>query len=279
MDKMSKKMQAMISGGSDHFHRVKPGQRVSLNKIDPQEIAVKGVDKETAAAMIPGLQAELVALQELLYAQHKHKVLVVLQAMDTAGKDGVIRHVFRGVNPQGVRVAAFKTPTPIESDHDYLWRIHQQVPARGEMVIFNRSHYEDVLFPRVHGLVDRAVCRRRFDQINDFESMLADEGAVILKFFLHIDKEEQKRRLEERLRDPAKNWKFSPADLKERALWPRYMEAYADALSHTSTAQAPWYVIPANRKWYRDLVISLILIDRLKALGMTYPRQSERLKM
>jgi PPK2 family polyphosphate:nucleotide phosphotransferase len=191
--------------------------------------------------------------------------------MDTGGKDGVIRHVFDGVNPQGVRVASFKQPTPAELAHDYLWRVHQQTPAKGELVIFNRSHYEDVLVVRVHNLVPEALWRRRYEQINAFEKLLAEEGTTILKFYLHIDLDEQKERLQARLDDPAKRWKFAKGDLDERKRWPQYMAAYEEMLSKTSTAWAPWYIIPANRKWYRNLVISQIIVETLEGLAMSYP--------
>ena len=189
--------------------------------------------------------------------------------MDTSGKDGTIRHVFEGVNPQGVRVAGFKVPTPEEMDHDYLWRVHQQTPGKGEIVIFNRSHYEDVLVVRVHQLVPEQVWRKRFDQINAFEQQLSEEGTIILKFFLNIDLDEQKQRLLDRLDDPTKHWKFNPGDLKERALWKDYQAAYEDVLEKTSKPWAPWYVVPANKKWYRDLVISSVLVETLKKTG--YP--------
>jgi PPK2 family polyphosphate:nucleotide phosphotransferase len=210
-------------------------------------------------------------LQEMLYAEHKHKVLIVLQAMDTGGKDGTIRHVFEGVNPQGVRVAGFKKPTPEELDHDFLWRVHKQVPGKGEVVIFNRSHYEDVLVVRVHNLAPQEVWSKRYDHINDFERMLVDEGTTILKFFLHIDLDEQKERLQARLDEPNKRWKFNPEDLEERKLWPQYVKAYEDAISKTSTDWAPWYIVPANRKWYRNLVVGTVIIETLKDLDMRYP--------
>jgi PPK2 family polyphosphate:nucleotide phosphotransferase len=234
--------------------------------------------KKREKEIILQLNDELDALQWLLYAEHKHKVLVVLQAMDTAGKDGVIRHVFKGVNPQGTRVASFKAPTALELDHDYLWRVHPQVPGKGEIVIFNRSHYEDVLITRVHELVPRAVWHKRYQQINDFERMLSEEGVTILKFFLHIDKAEQGQRLRGRLADPHKNWKFSVNDVKERALWDKYMQAYEEAIHATGTKWAPWYIIPANKKWYRDLVISLIIIDKLTQLRMQFPRPAEKIE-
>jgi PPK2 family polyphosphate:nucleotide phosphotransferase len=228
-------------------------------------------------AELEKLNDKLEALQELLFAEHKHKVLIVLQAMDTGGKDGAIRRVFDGVNPAGVRVASFKAPTAEELDHDYLWRIHRQVPGKGEMVIFNRSHYEDVLVVRVHNYVPPEVWKKRFDQINEFEQMLAESGTTILKFYLHINKDEQKERLQARLDDPTKRWKFRLGDLEERKLWDNYMEAYEDVLSKTSTEYAPWYIVPANRKWYRDLVISSILVKTLEDLKMKYPESEENL--
>lgn len=260
----------------DHY-RIKPDAKVNLAEWDPNDKGGFDMDKKKGEAMLPSLNEKLEALQELLYAEGKHKVLIVLQAMDTGGKDGVIRHVFEGVNPQGVRVAAFKVPTPEELAHDYLWRIHKHTPGRGEIVIFNRSHYEDVLVVRVHHLVPEEVWQRRYEHINAFEKLLADEGTTILKFFLHISLDEQKERLQERLDKPEKNWKFSVGDLAERKLWPEYMRAYEDALSKTSTEWAPWYVIPANRKWVRDLLISHILIDRLQALDMRFPAPKDDL--
>jgi PPK2 family polyphosphate:nucleotide phosphotransferase len=209
--------------------------------------------------------------QELLYAEHKHKILVILQAMDTGGKDSTIKKVFGPLNPQGARVVSFKKPSAQELDRDYLWRAHRQVPCKGEIVIFNRSHYEDVLVVRVHSLVPKSVWSRRFKQINEFERMLWEEGTTILKFFLHIDLDEQKKRLEERIQNPSKHWKFDDADLPERKLWPEYMKAYEDAISRTSTKWAPWYIIPANHKWYRDIVIGKIIVDTLKRLKMKYP--------
>jgi PPK2 family polyphosphate:nucleotide phosphotransferase len=217
-------------------------------------------------------------LQNVLYAEHKHNFLIVLQGMDTSGKDGTIKHVFRGVNPQGVKIANFKVPSHIELDHDYLWRVHKKVPGKGEIVIFNRSHYEDVLVVRVHDLVPKNVWSKRYAQINAFEKILADEGTTILKFFLHIDLDEQKERLQARLDDPQKQWKFRKGDLDERKVWPNYIQAYEDVLSKTSTKYAPWYIIPSNRKWYRNLIISTILIETLKNLNMKYPTPEEDLE-
>jgi PPK2 family polyphosphate:nucleotide phosphotransferase len=197
--------------------------------------------------------------------------------MDTGGKDGTIRHVFEGVNPQGVKVASFKVPTPEERAHDYLWRIHKRTPGSGEIVIFNRSHYEDVLVVRVHNIVPEAVWSRRYDQINAFEKQLAEEGTTILKFYLHIDLDEQKERLQARLDEPEKRWKFSKGDLAERKLWDQYTEAYEAVLSKTSTEWAPWYIIPANRKWYRNLIISQAIVDTLQGLDMHYPQPEDGL--
>lgn len=258
-------------------YKVKPDSKVDLSKWNPNDTGEFKGGKEAGLAEAGKLTARLGELQELLYAEGKHKVLVVLQAMDTGGKDGAIRRVFSGVNPQGVHVASFKVPTPEELAHDFLWRVHKVVPGKGEMTIFNRSHYEDVLVVRVHNLVPPEVWRQRYDQINDFERLLAETGTTILKFYLHIDLDEQKERLQARLDDPAKHWKFRLGDLKERKRWPDYMEAYDDALSKTSTPYAPWYIIPANRKWYRDLVISSILVETLESLDMKFPPPEEDL--
>lgn len=258
-------------------YRVEPGKKINLSKIDPNDDKAFKGDKEKGLKALSKLNAELQALQELLYAEQKHKVLIVLQAMDTGGKDGAIRRVFDGVNPQGVKVASFKVPTAEELAHDFLWRVHKVTPGAGEMVIFNRSHYEDVLVVRVHGYASEEVWKKRYDQINDFERLLAESGTTILKFFLHIDLDEQKERLQARLDDPTKTWKFRLGDLEERKLWGQYMQAYEDALDKTSTEYAPWYVIPANRKWYRDLVISTILVDTLKGLKMEFPKPEENL--
>ncbi len=258
-------------------YRVKPGEMVDLTEWDPNDKSLCTEGKKTGKARARELNKELEALQELLYAEGKQKVLIVLQAMDTGGKDGTIRHVFDGVNPQGVKVASFKKPTQIELAHDFLWRVHQRTPGSGEIVIFNRSHYEDVLVVRVHELVPQAVWQRRYEHINAFEKLLADEGTTILKFYLHIDLHEQKERLQARLDEPAKNWKFSKGDLAERKRWPAYMAAYQEMLERTSTEYAPWYVIPANRKWYRNLLILQVITDTLKALKMSHPPAEEGL--
>jgi PPK2 family polyphosphate:nucleotide phosphotransferase len=252
-------------------YRVKPGGRVDLREWDPNDKSVFPVGKKEGRKWLLEINQRLEELQELLYAEHRHKVLIVLQAMDTGGKDGVIRHVFEGVNPQGVRVASFKKPTPEELDHDFLWRVHKRVPAKGEIVIFNRSHYEDVLVVRVHNLVPEAIWSKRYDHINSFERMLADEGTTILKFFLHIDLDEQKERLQARLDEPHKRWKFDPEDLEKRKLWPEYMKAYEDAIGKTSADWAPWYIVPANRKWYRNLMVGTVITETLEDLNLCYP--------
>ncbi|MGA2481401.1 MAG: polyphosphate kinase 2 family protein [Spirochaetia bacterium] len=250
---------------------VAPGSKVRLREWDPDDTAGVPGGKEEASAAMAALTEKLDALQEALYAEHRRKVLLILQAMDTAGKDGTIRRVFEGVNPQGVRVASFKAPTPPELDHDYLWRAHRQVPGRGELAIFNRSYYEDVLIVRVHKMVPREAWERRFAQINDFERMLTEEGTTLLKFFLHIDQKEQKKRLQQRLDDPVKRWKFSPDDLAERKLWDEYMTAYEEAISRTSTAWAPWRIIASNHPWYRNLMVARTIVETLEGLDIRYP--------
>jgi len=252
-------------------YRVKPGTKIDLSQWDQGDTSGFAGKKQEAKQELLALNRRLDELQELLYAQGEHKLLVVLQAMDAGGKDGTIRHVFEGVNPQGVKVTSFKVPTTRELAHDYLWRVHRQVPGRGEIMIFNRSHYEDVLVVRVHNLVPPKVWGRRYDHINNFERMLSDEGVTIRKFYLHIDQDEQKERFQARLDEPDKHWKFSAADLAERKRWPDYMKAYQDVLSQTSTKWAPWYIVPANRKWYRNLVVSTIIVKTLEGLNMTYP--------
>jgi PPK2 family polyphosphate:nucleotide phosphotransferase len=254
-------------------YHVKPETKVHLDKCDAEDAGEYKKGKQLDEKL-EKIRQELDRLQELLYAERKHKVLIVLQAMDTAGKDGTISHVFEGMNPQGVKVASFKAPTPEELDHDYLWRVHKQIPGKGEIVIFNRSHYEDVLVVRVHKLITKDVWQRRYNDINNFEHMLADEGTIILKFFLHITPDEQKRRLQDRLDDPAKHWKFSTADLAERKLWPNYMKAYEDAISATSTPWAPWYIVPANKKWFRNLVVASTIMETLEGLKMHYPESN-----
>lgn len=258
-------------------YRVKPGSKVDLGKIDPGSTAEFKGKKADAEKELQGLTGRLEVLQETLWAEHEHKVLIVLQGLDTSGKDGTISHVFEGVNPLGVRVAAFKAPTPEELDHDFLWRVHPKVPGRGEIAIFNRSHYEDVLVARVRALVSRDVWQKRYQQINDFERLLAETGTTILKFFLYISKDEQKRRLQARLDDPQKRWKFRKGDLAERAFWDDYIEAYEDALSRTSHKWAPWYIVPADKKWFRNLVIATVLVRTLEGLDLKIPEPEEDL--
>ncbi len=252
-------------------YRIKEGQPVRLEDWDPSDTSGYKGKKKDGLGELAGLRERLDTMQEKLYAEHKEAVLVVLQGMDTSGKDGTIRRVFEGVNPQGVRVARFREPTPEELDHDFLWRAHREVPRKGEIVIFNRSHYEGVLVERVHKLVPKGVWQRRYSQINDFERLLTESGTTILKFYLNIDENEQKRRLQARLDDPSKHWKFSPQDVKERAFWPEYMKAYEAALERTSTRWAPWNVVPSNHAWFRDLVVCQTLVGALEALKLHYP--------
>ena len=210
-------------------------------------------------------------LQYTLYAEGKRSLLIILQGMDTSGKDGTIRHVMSGASPQNCKVSSFKVPTSLELAHDFLWRIHSAVPEKGNIGIFNRSHYEDVLVVRVHELVPKSVWSARYDQINEFEKYLTENGTTILKFFLHISKDEQKRRIEERIADPTKHWKLSPADLHERQFWGDYIEAYEDAIRECSTKHAPWFIIPANHKWFRNLAVSKIVVETLEKMDPTYP--------
>ncbi len=258
-------------------YRVKPGSKVDLKDWDPDDKSASPGTKEEDEKRLMELAARIDELQELLYAEAKRGVLVVLQGMDTSGKDGTIRHVFREVDPLGVRAVRFKAPTEDELAHDFLWRVHPHAPAKGEVVIFNRSHYEDVLVVRVHKLISEAECKRRYEVINAFERLLVDNGTVILKFYLHISKDEQRKRLQERIDNPKKQWKFRINDLAERKLWPDYMKAYTDALAATSTEWAPWYVVPSNSKMNRNLFVSSVLLDSLEGLKMQYPRPKEKL--
>jgi PPK2 family polyphosphate:nucleotide phosphotransferase len=236
------------------------------------------IKKKEGKAQLKDYNKALFDLQELLYAEHRQKLLVVLQAIDTGGKDSTIRHVFGDVNPQGTKVANFKVPTPVELAHDYLWRVHPHTPGSGEIVIFNRSHYEDVLVVRVHNLVPKSVWEKRYEHINAFERLLADEGTTILKFFLHISKTEQAERFLARLDRPHKRWKFNPGDLKERDHWEDYKHAFEDMLTHTSTPWAPWYVIPSDRKWYRSLTVAEVVVEKLQSLNMQFPAEVENIE-
>ncbi len=260
----------------DH-HRVRAGDTVDLAAIDPGATPGFDGDKDDSIAVFEQSRLRLATLQDLLYAENRHRVLVVLQAMDTGGKDGVIRHVFREVDPIGVRMQAFKRPNEEQLAHDYLWRVHPHVPGDGELVVFNRSHYEDVLVVRVHGLIDAERVQQRYRHIREFEQMLVDEGTTIVKVFLHISKQEQKERLEARLDEPDKRWKFATGDLAERALWREYQHAYEDAIAATSTPDAPWYIVPSDHKWYRNLAVSRLLVDTLEGLDMSYPDPEEGL--
>jgi PPK2 family polyphosphate:nucleotide phosphotransferase len=252
-------------------YRVAEGTRVNLAEWDPADRSEFAGTKGAGEKAANQVNKRLEELQEMLWADRRHRLLVVLQAMDTGGKDGTIRKVFEGVNPVGVRVASFKRPTPPELAHDYLWRVHPHVPGDGEIVVFNRSHYEDVLVVRVHNLVPQSRWEKRYRHLVEFEKLLSDEGTTIVKFFLHISKEEQRVRLQARVDDPTKHWKFSMGDLDERKLWDDYQRAYEDALSETSTAFAPWYIVPADRKWYRDLVVSSVLVEVLEKMELRYP--------
>jgi len=255
-------------------YRVKPGSRFRLKDIGPSDTGDYSDNEQgrgEAEAKTAKLLKKLDLLQELLYASCKKSLLIVLQAMDTGGKDGTIKHVMDGVNPQGCKVASFKAPTPLEASHDFLWRVHQHTPARGYIGIFNRSHYEDVLVTRVHDMIDTKTAERRFKEINAWEKILSQNGTVILKFFLHISKDEQRRRLQDRADDPKKHWKFSINDIHERKFWSKYQKVFQDTLRGTSTEWAPWYAIPANKKWYRNFVVAKIVVEALEKMKLKYP--------
>jgi PPK2 family polyphosphate:nucleotide phosphotransferase len=252
---------------------VEPGTRFDLGAVDAD--ADGGLEKDWAKAALDTERARIVALQERLYAERTRSLLLVFQAIDTGGKDGTIRAVLKGVNPQGCTVASFKVPSSDELDHDFLWRYHARTPGRGMIGVFNRSHYEDVLVVRVKGLVPDAVWQSRYGRINDFERLLTESGTTILKFFLHISKAEQRKRLEARIADPEKHWKFDPADLVERKSWDSYQQAFADALSRCSTPHAPWLVVPANHKWFRNYVIAKTVADTLEAMDPRFPEAAK----
>jgi PPK2 family polyphosphate:nucleotide phosphotransferase len=255
----------------DKRFRVKPNARVRLEDFDPNDTAGFEKGNKTDAHLEKNI-ARMDELQYRLYAESRRALLIVLQGMDASGKDGTVRHVMSGLNPQGCCVTSFKVPSAEEAKHDFLWRIHQAVPAHGDIGIFNRSHYEDVLVVRVHKLVPKAVWSARYDEINTFEKLLGENGVTILKFFLHISKQEQKERLEERLKDPNRNWKIGPADLKERERWGDYVKAYEAALSRCSTPAAPWFVIPSNKKWFRNLAVSQIIVETLERMNPKFPK-------
>jgi len=249
-------------------------KKLNLDKFDADETSKCPGGKEEAKERLVKIKKEIYEHQELFYAERKAKMLIVLQGMDTSGKDGTIRNVFEGVNPQGVSVVSFKSPSSEDLSHDFLWRVHKHSPEKGQIVIFNRSHYEDVLIVRVHNLCPEKVWSKRYEHIRNFEKMLADEGTAILKFYLHIDYEEQRKRLESRIKDPQKHWKLSASDIPERKLWKEYQKAYEDAIGETSRKYAPWYIVPSNNKWYRNLVISSVIRDTLKGLKSEFPKPS-----
>lgn len=255
--------------------KVKPNQKIELAGIDPEDTGK--LTKTEANDMLAQNRERLAALQEVLYAEGKHTLLIVLQAMDAGGKDGTIRSIMSGVNPQGVAVTSFKAPTSLEMAHDFLWRVHQAVPPRGMIGIFNRSHYEDVLIARVKNLVPKKVWQARYEHINNFEQLLLDNGVTLLKFYLHISKDEQKERLQARLDEPDKRWKFNPGDLGERDRWDDYMQAFEAVFEKCSPKAAPWYIVPANKKWYRNVLISETIVKALESLDMKYPEPAEGL--
>ncbi len=258
-------------------HIVQPDSTVDLADIDTRATPGFDGDKDASIPVFEQARARIAELQDVLYAGGTHRVLLVLQAMDTGGKDGTIRHVFRDVDPIGIRMQSFKKPTEQELAHDYLWRVHPHVPGNGELVVFNRSHYEDVLVVRVHGLVDEDQIEKRYRHIREFERLLVDEGTTIVKVFLHISADEQKARLQARLDEPDKRWKFAAGDLEERKLWDDYQRAYTEAIHQTSTTDAPWHIVPADRKWYRNLAIGSIMVDTLESLDLQYPEAEEGL--
>jgi len=249
---------------------LEPGARPSLKDIDTADTG--GIDEAAGRARLEALREDLAKLQSLLYAENRHAVLVILQGMDASGKDGTIRNVMKGLNPLGVSVVPFKAPHEEEREHDYLWRVHKRCPTKGEIAIFNRSHYEDVLAVRVKELVPKSVWKKRYRHINEFERMLTDSGTLILKFFLHISKDQQKERFQERLDDPRKYWKFAQDDIDARHLWKDYREAYEDAIEECGTEHAPWTIVPADKKWYRNLVVAERVVEAMKGLGMAYPK-------
>lgn len=260
----------------EYVKRVEPGQRLSLDEVDANARGpFSGKRDPRVAVELSGRLKRLAELQERLYAESQRSVLVVLQAMDTAGKDGVLRHVVGPLDSRGVHVSSFKAPNSEEASHDFLWRAHKKTPRKGEMVFFNRSHYEDVLVPRVQRTLPRSVWEARYAHINAFEANLHDAGTRVIKFFLHISRDEQKRRLESRLKDPDKHWKFDPADLVARAHWDDYMKAYADALRRCSTEHAPWFIVPANRKWYRNLAVAYVLEKTLEEMAPKCPARPD----
>lgn len=251
-------------------YRVAEGEKVKLDDFPTRDDG--GLEKDAALAEFERLHQRLIELESLFYADRRFAMLIVLQGLDTSGKDSTIRRVFSGVGPSAIRVAEFKAPTELELRHDFLWRVHAEMPRRGRIVVFNRSHYEDVLVVRVNELAAEKVWKRRYGHINAFERMLGDERTVILKFFLHISREHQRKELQERLDTPEKQWKFSVSDLAVRAKWDEYQDAYADALSKCSTAEAPWYIVPAERRWFRNLLVTRVIVETLESLDLRFPK-------
>jgi PPK2 family polyphosphate:nucleotide phosphotransferase len=254
------------------IYRIRPGAKVKLADYSADGESELAGDKERGTVQLERLKDDLRLLQRMLYAERRHRLLIVLQGMDGSGKDGTVRNVFSGIDPHGLRVISFKSPTQDELDHDFLWRVHKEAPAKGELVVFNRSHYEDVVAVNVKNLAPRQIWEKRYEHILNFEKLLVDEGTTLLKFFLHISRDEQRRRLQARLENPQKHWKFNPEDLADRRLWPQFSSAYEEVLSRTSTEAAPWYIVPGNRKWYRNAVIASIVRDTLARLELKFPK-------
>ncbi len=258
----------------EHF---RAGKKTEIKDVDAGKRPITSGDKSQDKAQTIALAEDIAEQQEMMYATRKHKILIVLQGIDSSGKDGTVKDVFFSVNPQGIRIVSFKAPTPLELAHDYLWRVHQQVPQAGEITVFNRSHYEDVLITRVHDWIDEKECKRRYAQICEFERMLYETGTTIIKFLLHISKDEQAERLQERIDDPAKNWKFDEGDLAEREKWDEYQKQFTKTIQATDADHAPWYVIPSNSKTQRNLAIASIVLETLESLKLTPPPANPKL--
>lgn len=257
--------------------RVKPGENIHMGKIETDDVG--DWDEESAMKRLEKNRAKIIELQDTLYAEGKQSLLVVLQAMDAAGKDSTIKAVTQGINPQGCSVVSFKQPSSEELSHDFLWRIHQEVPAKGKIGIFNRSHYEDVIITRVHELIDRDLIKKRYDHINDFERMLTDHNTKVVKIMLHISADYQLKRIKHRLEKPDKAWKFRPSDMEERKKWPEYMDAFEKAIEHTSTSDCPWFIVPGENKWYRYLVVSEIILQALEDMAPELPKPNFDIKI
>jgi PPK2 family polyphosphate:nucleotide phosphotransferase len=270
-------MGKVLIANAAKLHRVKPGSKVDLDSIDPEDVSEAPGDKEATLAASAALVERLAELQDVLWARQKERLLVVLQGIDTSGKGGTVEHVFGAVNPAGLRVTSFKAPSESELARDFLWRVHANVPQDGEIAVFDRSHYEDVTAVRVLGLLPEKRWKRRYDHINDFERMLTDEGTTVIKVFLHISKDEQKRRLESRLEAPEKHYKFRLSDLDTRKQWDEYQEAFVDMLERTSTDHAPWHIIPADKKWYRNWAVTTIVTGVLDDMELSWPESPDDL--